>query len=616
MKLKRKLGFWGVFCLASGAMISSGLFVLPGIAFTLAGGAMVISYALAGIMVIPAMLSKAELVTAMPKSGGGYFFVERSMGALPGTLAGLSSWISVSLKAAFALIGVGAFVSLYTPGPNEWVIKAVAIGGCVVFTTINLLSVKGTGSLQVILVAVLLALLAGFICMGMTEARHMYFKGFMDKGLPAVISTAGLVFISFGGLTKVTSVAEEVRNPQRNIPMAMFAAVIIVTLLHVAAVFITVGVVPANELAGNLTPITAAARQFLPPWAVMLVSLAAILAFVTTANGGILAASRDPMAMSRDGFLPKSISNVSARFQTPHFSILLTGLFMIIVIAALSIENLVKAASAMLLMLFVMMNLSVLIMRSSKLQNYRPTFRSPFYPWMQIAGIVMYLFLIAQMGTVPLLTTAAFAAFGVVWYLLYVRPRSERESAFVYMVKKAVSRNIYRSELEEELKEIAIARDDVVADRFDRIIAKCSILDIDDFMESAEAFELASKSLAPRLGMETDELVKLFSEREEQSSTVIEPGLAIPHIIIPGEHTFDVLMIRSINGIWFPQQSEPVKMAFVLAGTVDERNFHLRALMAIAHIVQERDFKTRWLKAPKAEHLRDLVLLAGRRRND
>ena len=125
MALKRKLGFWDVFCIAAGAMISSGLFVLPGQAFRQCGPAVVLAYALAALMVVPALLSKAELATAMPRSGGSYFFVERSMGALPGTLAGLANWLSIALKSAFAMIGIGAFARLIWPDAAinwEWLI--------------------------------------------------------------------------------------------------------------------------------------------------------------------------------------------------------------------------------------------------------------------------------------------------------------------------------------------------------------------------------------------------------------------------------------------------------------------------------------------------------------
>ena len=268
----------------------------------------------------------------------------------------------------------------------------------------------------------------------------------------------------------------------------------------------------------------------------------------------------------------------------------------------------------MMLMLFVLVNLAVLIMRGSKIQNYRPLYKAPFYPWLQVAGIVVYLFLIAEMGKIPLLTTGAFALFGVLWYLLYVRTRIVRESAFVYMVKKVVSRDIYRSELEEELKQIALERDEVTHDRFDQLISECEILDLDGPVPADELFRQAARVLEPRLNIDRARLFELFRERENQSSTVIQPGLAIPHIIVEGQNVFDILMIRCKQGVLFPDQDSPVWTIFMLVGSPDERNYHLKSLMAIAHVVGAQDFVNRWLAAPKAEHLRDIVLLAGRNR--
>jgi len=618
MLLKRKLGFWAVFCTAAGAMISSGLFVLPALAFAKAGPAVVLAYALAGVMVIPAVLSQAELATAMPKSGGSYLFIERSMGALPGTLAGLANWLSIALKGAFALIGIGVFADLLWPGAaiGELTIKAIAISFCVAFAGLNVLSVKATGRVQIIMVAALLAVLGVFVFAGLPALDHSHFAGFMDKGLGAVFATAGLIFVSFGGLTKVASIAGEIRHPGRNIPAAMFLATAIVSLLYVACTFVTVGAVADARLSRSLTPLSLAAEQFL--WGragALLLGGAAMLAFVTTANSSILSASRSPLAMSRDGLLPKFLDRVSGRFNTPHVSILITSTFMIATIALLSIENLVKFASTMMLMLFLLVNVAVLIMRGSKIQNYRPLFRAPLYPWTQLAGIVLYLFLIAEMGSVPLLTTGAFALAGTLWYVVYVRRRISRESAFVYMVKKIVSRKMYRAQLEEELREIALERDEVIHDRFDHLIRQCEVLDLPGRPSAAETFHQVAAALSPRLGIDQHRLFELFQAREADSSTVIQPGLAIPHIVVDGRELFDVLLIRCKEGISFPGQDVPVHTAFVLIGSPDQRNYHLRALMAIAHIVQERDFAERWLAAPSKQQLRDIVLLSGRKRD-
>jgi len=623
--LARKLGFWDVFCIAAGAMISSGLFILPGQAFQSSGPAVVLAYAVAALMMIPALLSKCELATAMPKSGGTYFFIERSMGALPGMLAGLAGWAGLALKSAFAMVGIGAFARLVwgEAAGLEWLVKGVAAGCCVVFIVLNTLSVKLTGRLQIVLVAGLLGALAIFVVVGIPNVRqHPNFDNFLEKGFGGVFATAGLVFVSFGGVTKVASVAGEVRRPGRNLPRAMFLAFLVVGVLYVAAVFVIVGVLPAGQIATdrsvNLTPLSTAAGAFMGTGGMVLLSVAAIIAFVTTGNGGLLAASRAPMAMSRDGLLPRSLGRLSRRFGTPFISVWLTGAFMMVMILLLSIADLVKVASTMMLVLFLLVNVAVLIMRGSRIPNYRPRYRSPLFPWVQLAGIVTYAILIvdltAMLGFLPLVTTGAFLLAGTVWYLAYVRPRITRESALVYMVRNVVAREIRRSRLEEELRQIALERDEIIHDRFDQVVRHCEILDLPGPVTVDTVFARAADLLAARLGVPPETLLEKFRAREADSSTMIQPGLAIPHIIVAGEKLFDVLLVRSREGIVFDVGQPYVKTAFILVGSADERNYHLRALMAIAQIVQEEGFMDRWLAAPTTEQLRDLILLSRRPR--
>ncbi len=628
--LKRRLGLRETFCIAAGAMISSGLFVLPGQAFKVCGAAVVLAYGLAALMVIPALLSQAELATAMPRSGGTYFFIERSMGALPGTLAGLANWLSLALKSAFAMIGIGAFAQLIwpdadlTPEQWEWLIKGVAIVFCVVFTALNVFSVRMAGWLQVVMVFGLLGVLGVFAVAGLPSIQqHPNFDNVLGKGFDSVLATAALIFVSFGGLTKVAGVAEEVRRPGHNVPRAMFLAYIVVSLLYILVVFVVVGVMDAEQLSagpyGNLTPVSVAAGSFFGRGGLVVLSAAAMLAFVTTGNAGILSASRSPLAMSRDGLLPRRFAKVSRRFGTPYVSVLLTGGFMIAMIALLRISDLVKVASTMMLILFLLVNVAVLVMRGSRLQNYRPLYRSPLYPWVQIAGVLIYAALVgmlaAKLGPVPLLTAGGFIVAALVWYFVYVRPRSSRESALVYMVRNVVAKEIYRSELEAELRDIAIHRDEVAQDRFDHLVTDCDILDLPDAATADELFDVAAEMLALRLHKSKESLVEGFRNREDTSSTVIQPGLAIPHVIVEGKELFDILPVRCREGIRFAEDQAPVQTAFILVGSADERNYHLRALMAIAQIVQEKGFLTRWLEAQSLEHLRDILLLSTRTRD-
>jgi len=604
-----------VFSIAAGAMISSGLFILPGLAYAKAGPSIVISYFLAGLLVIPSMLSNAELATAMPKSGGSYFFVERSLGPLMGTFAGLANWLAIALKATFAMVGIGALAAVILPGGGEGTIKLVSAAACLFFLLVNLLSVKGTGGLQTGLIMALIAILAAFIVKALPFVEPQRLSPFLPFGVKSMFAVVGMVFVSFGGLTKVIDVSEEVRDSSRNIPLGMFSAFFVVIVLYVLVVFAVTGVLEPEILSGSLVPVALAAKAVAGTAGEVLVGIGAFLAFATTANAGLLSASRTPMAMSRDGLLPQFLSQSSRRFHTPHFSLFLTAGFMMFVIFGLSIENLVKTASTIMIVMFVLMNVSVVIMRHSGVQTYRPTFKAPFTPWLQIATVVVYIFLIFEMGQVPLVLIGVFAIIAMVWFLFYVQRRIDRESAIVYLVKSIVSRHIQRTGLEEELKQLALQRDEVITDRFDELVEHCTILDVDEKVSATDLFHKASRALSEKLDIDADKLYELFIQRERESTTVIKPGLAIPHIVVDGRGIFEILLVRCRGGVIFSELQEPVKTAFVLIGSADERNYHLRALMSIAHIVSEPDFESRWFAARNIEQLRDIILLSGRKRD-
>ena len=600
-------------------MISSGLFILPAIAYAKAGPAIVLSYFFASVLIIPSVLSKAELATAMPRAGGTYFYVERSLGSIWGLFGGLASWFSLALKSAFAVIGMAVLIEvvlqpLFPTQLTQWHLKAIAVACCLAFTTLNIVSVKLTSRFQVVLVGALLAILAFFVVFGSRAVEPLRYEGFLEKGWPAVFATAGLVFISFGGLTKVASIAEEVKQPGRNLPLGMLLAWFIVTLFYIGVIVITVGVLDAKELIGNLMPVSVAAGKFMGTSGFAILSLAAIAAFVTTANGGLFAASRSPMAMSRDQLLPPFLAHVSPRFKTPHSSILLTSGFMITAIVFLDIEVLVKTASTLMIILFILVNASVIIMRESKIQSYRPKFKSPLYPYIHIFAIVAYGALIIDMGLVPLLITAGFIICAFAWYLIYAKKRVSRRAALVHVIERVTARELVDATLPDELREIIIERDEIVEDRFDQLIKDCEILDIRGKTSAEKIFRQVSTILAERLGTNEYVLFEKFLHREAEGGTVVQPGFAIPHIVVDGENKFDILLVRAVDGIDFPHAPDPVKVMFVLTGSKDQRNYHLRALMAIAQIAQEKHFEQRWLAARDPAEIRNLILLSTRKR--
>jgi len=609
-----------VFSVGSGAMISSGLFILPAIAFSKAGSGIILAYLIASIMILPSVLSKAELSTAMPKAGGTYFFVERSLGPIWGIFSGFAGWFSLALKSAFAVVGIAILISVLveTSGAaslNENLIKTISILCCLFFTALNIISVRQTGKIQIVLVFILITILILFLGFGSDEVDMNKYEGFMEKGWAAILATAGLVFISFGGLTKVASIAEEVEDPGKNLPLGMLLAWLVVTLLYMSVVSITVGVLNADEISNTFLPISLAAGKFMGRWGYILLNLAAIAAFLTTANGGILAASRSPMAMSRDKLLPSILARVNDRYKTPHVSILFTCLFMVAAISFLDLETLVKTASTLMIILFILVNSSVIIMRESKIQSYRPKFKSPLYPYMHITAIAAYSALIIDMGKVPLMISAGFVLFSVAWFFLYVYKRSDRASALMHIVERVTAKELKTVTLENELRDILMERDNIIEDRFDKLIRECVILDIEGRKEASDVFREISEILSKKLDVNEYVLMEKFLNREKELGTIIQPGLAIPHVIVEGDDKFEVLLVRAKQGIKFPYAVIPVKAMFVLVGSRNERNYHLRALMAVAQIAQEKRFEELWMEARDIEAIRNLILLSTRKRD-
>lgn len=618
--LKKQLGLLEVFSIASGAMISSGLFVLPAIAYDKAGPAVILSYLFASILILPSALAKTELATAMPRAGGTYFFVERSLGAVLGIFTGFANWFSLALKSAFAIVGMAILIEVlfresFGLDISVVLMKEIAIAWCLLFTFINIISVRHTGWFQNILVAVLLFILAVFSGMGMPHIQAAKYTGFFNSGWRTIMATSGLVFISYGGLTKIASIAEEVKKPARNLPAGMILAWFVVSVFYILAVIVTVGVTTDAELRASLAPLSLAASKFMPGFGYAALAVAAFTAFITTANGGILTASRSPMSMSRDRLLPNVLAHVHRRFNTPHISILITSLFMICAILFLDIEMLVKTASTMMIILFILDNISVIVMRESKIQTYRPTFYSPLYPYLHIAVITAYIALLIDMGKVPLSICGVFVLFSAAWYLMFARSRVSRASAVMHLVERVTDRQLKTVTLENELRDILLARDEIIEDRFDGLIRNCEIFDIKEKCSAESVFRKVAEILAGRLNTGETVLFEKFTAREAEGGTVVQPGFAIPHVIVEGDGKFDVVLVRAAEGVEFPHSPDPVKIMFFLAGSKDERNYHLRALMAIAQIAQEKGFENRWHTARDAEAIRNLILLSARQRD-
>ncbi|MBO6574387.1 MAG: amino acid permease [Rhodothermales bacterium] len=624
-KLKKSLGLFDVYAISTGAMFSSGFFLLPGLAAAQSGPSVALAYLFAGALILPAMFSQAELATALPRAGGAYYFLDRSLGPLFGTIGGLGTHLALTLKTAFALIGIGAYAAIFVELP----IKPVAIALTVAFVVINIVGAKESSGLQRVLVVILMTVLAFFLVQGAyyllavqpASATRMQFEPFLPFGYEGLLSTIGFVFVSYAGLTKVASVAEEIKDPERNIPLGMILSLASTTFVYVAGVFVMVAVLEPNAFRGDLTPVATAAQSFfywLPGQVgVGLVVIAALAAFASTGNAGVLSASRYPLAMARDRLMPAVFGKLG-RFQTPTPAILATGGLMVFFILVLDEEGIAKLASAFQLFIFALLCLAVIVMRESRIPSYDPGYRSPLYPWMQLAGILFSFLLILYMGWLAILFTMGVIVICLAWYYRYARNRVERDGAIYHWFRR-LGASPYEG-LDREFRAIMKEKGLRAKDPFDEVIAQSEFLDIEADMSFEDVMREASRLLSPRLGLPAEELEGKFLDGTRTGATPVAQGAALPHLHLKGIDSPVMVLGRSREGLEIgvvdafgeAHGADRVHAVFILVSPEENHAQHLRMLAELANRIDEEEFIGHWIDAPNGAHAKELLMRDAR----
>jgi amino acid transporter/mannitol/fructose-specific phosphotransferase system IIA component (Ntr-type) len=615
-RLTKELKLFDVYAIAAGTTLSAGFFLLPGLAAKQAGAAVVLAYMIAVIPLVPAMFSIIELATAMPRAGGVYYFLDRSLGPLVGTIGGIGTWLALVLKVSFALIGMGAYIELFLP---DLPIIPVAVTIAVLLSILNFFGAKKTGRLQVLLVVGLLGILAAFLAGGLPKIQGFRFQGLFDAGFANILSTAGLIYISYVGVTNVASLSEEVKNPERNLPLGVILALGTAVLIYGLGTAVMVGVVPMDRLAGDLTPVATAAESFFGEIGVGMLSIAALLAFISVANAGTLSASRYPLAMSRDHILPQFFQRLSTR-GTPHYSILVTGAVVVTILVTLDPTGIAKLASAFQLLLFAFVCFAVIIMRESRIESYDPGYHSPLYPWMQIVGILTSLILIFEMGWLPISFSLGLIALGTAWYWFYARDKVVRNGA-IYHIFERLGKLRYHaldSELRGILKEKGLRKEDP----FEEIVAHSLVLDLKKREEFRNVVARVATWLADRVSHSREEIAMQFMEGTRLGATPVTHGVALPHLRIDGLDQPLMVLVRCKPGVHImfnnpltdheAEDEAIVTAIFFLISPQESAGQHLRILAEIAGRVDDETFADDWDSAEDDVGIRNALLRSDR----
>ncbi len=515
--LERRVGLFSVIAISMGAMMGSGLFVLPGLATAITGPVVWLAYLVAGICVIPAALSKAELATAMPVSGGTYVYIDRTFGPLAGTMVGLGLWMSMLLKSAFALVGFAAYLYVLAEVPLRPV--SLVLLGLIVL--LNIVGIRKVGKVQVLMVGLSLIGLMVLVFWGALTFEPHNLEGGFTNGTAGLLSAVSFVYISYAGVTQVAAIAEEVENPDRNLPLGITLSLILITVLYAATTLVLIGNVPEGRLHHDLHPIYTMADAIAGPMAGVLAAVLGILTMTSMANAGVLASSRFPFAMSRDRLLPEVLGGVHARFLTPVACIIVTGAVMAAVIGFLDVTGIAKLASSLMIVAFVAECLTVIVLRESGVQWYKPTYTAPSYPALQVFGVVTGLALLWFMGPLGLVALLAMCVPGALLYLGYGRTRAARLGV-LGQVSRRRELEASAARISSEMKAVAPLEAAVVVPLFGAERSPENLVEIAGALASGNTVQVVHLTDIPEqtaMGAMLEEDAKVVSLRRRVTAT-------------------------------------------------------------------------------------------------
>jgi amino acid transporter len=415
-QLKRELGLLSTTMMGVGGAISAGVFVTLGYAATLAGTALIIAMILCGVINLFTMLSYAELGAALPNAGGEYTFAKVSFGGFLSFATGWFEWISNMFFAAFCAVGFAYLIFYIIPTIN---VPLVAVLVVALFTAINIKGVKETGLTQTALVLILLAILCIFIFWGLyTSQGAMPMAIDAPGGFLGILRASAFIFVVYLGGEAIAVAQAEVKDPDRNIPRAILLTCFILIFVYTAIAFVIFKIATPESLVGQSSPLTYVAERFMGPLGVGVITIAGIIAALSSVNTSTMAHSRVAYALARDGYFPKSFFTVHGRFSTPFIAILVGSVFTA-ALAATGIVNFVTYATDFGFIIgFVFVNLSLMRLRRDKPLLYRP-FKVPLYPLTPILGIATSLLLLFFLEPGTLLIGLELFIFGIIAY--YIR---------------------------------------------------------------------------------------------------------------------------------------------------------------------------------------------------
>jgi APA family basic amino acid/polyamine antiporter len=418
-KFGRHLGLVGATNIGLGAMLGGGIYVISGTAAGMIGPALVFAYFFTGVLAMFTAVNYAEIASSIPKQGGGYTFVHDTVGGLPAFLTGWFLMIGNIVACGLYALAVAHTLVMFIPDGTQYVALIALIIITITFVT-NTVSVKSVSGILGILNIAQAIILFTFVAIGLLfiDPSNLTPIFAENAGLPAFMSTVSFIYISFVGFELVTSASEEVKEPAKNVPRAIFLTVAIGTGVYVAASLVLVGVVPFTVVAETFTPIADVFAVMLGQGALILGLAGMAASNYAALNATFLAGARIVYSMGRDRFLPKSFDCVSERLKTPIPALILV--LILVSLFALSADVVLVAQLAVFgyLIAQAIVNFSVIILRRKGL-SVPGTFKVPLFPVIPLVGFGVCLLLIPTLDYFVLQLGGLLTLIGFLVFLIY-----------------------------------------------------------------------------------------------------------------------------------------------------------------------------------------------------
>ena len=436
--LKRALGALDLTLLGIGAIVGAGIFVLTGVAAAkYAGPAIVVSFMVSGFACAMAALCYAEFAAMIPVAGSAYSYAYATMGELVGWIIGWDLVLEYAVGAAAVAVGWSGYLTVILHGlgihlPSALTHAPGSVPGAIinlpallivlVITYVLVIGISESARLNSIIVGIKLSVIAAVIVIGAFYVEPKNWSPFAPMGWTGVMKGAAVIFFAYIGFDAVSTAAEEVVEPNRDLPRGILGSLFVCTLLYILVAGVLTGMVPAHQIDVNAPLASAFVLRGMHALS-GIISLGAVAGLTSVLLVLMLGQSRVFFAVSRDGLLPPAFSKIHPKYRTPYIPTTLTGIAVGITAALLPIQEIAELTNIGTLFAFVLVCAGVWILRRVEPELHRP-FRTPLVPLVPILGVVFCFYLMASL---PLLTWIRFfvwLAIGLVIYFCYGRYHS------------------------------------------------------------------------------------------------------------------------------------------------------------------------------------------------